>query len=55
MDRKGQKPQKAELSKQEAIKRTSKALDEIINGEIIIKVQGGKPIWVDKFERERVG
>lgn len=30
-------------------------MDQIQYGEIIIKVQGGKPIWVDKYERERVG
>ncbi|NPV52187.1 MAG: DUF2292 domain-containing protein [Firmicutes bacterium] len=55
MDKKEQKIQRIELSKQETIRRILKALDEITNGEITIKVQGGKPIWVDKFERERVG
>lgn len=44
-----------ELSRQEALKRVSKALTEVVNGEVTIKIQGGKPIWVDKFERERVG
>src|SRR5690625_2491262 len=45
----------ANISKNEAIERVSKALDEIQFGEIIIKIQGGKPIFVDKYERERVG
>lgn len=36
----------------EAVK---KALDEVKYGEIIIKMQDGKPVWVDKYERERVG
>lgn len=29
-----------------------KALDEVKYGEIIIKMQDGKPVWVDKYERE---
>lgn len=36
----------------EAVKR---ALEEVKYGEIIIKMQDGKPVWVDKYERERVG
>lgn len=43
------------VSKEETLRRVSRALDQIQYGEIIIKVQGGKPIWVDKYERERVG
>lgn len=43
------------VSKDEVLQRVSRALDQIQYGEIIIKVQGGKPIWVDKYERERVG
>ena len=39
----------------EALKRTEAALESIQYGEIIIKVQNGKPIFVDKYERERVG
>jgi hypothetical protein len=35
----------------EAVK---KALDIVKYGEIIIKMQDGKPVWVDKYERERV-
>lgn len=45
----------ANISKDEVLQRVSAALDQIQYGEIIIKVQGGKPIWVDKYERERVG
>jgi len=30
-------------------------LDDVNYGEINIKVQGGKPIWVDVIKRERVG
>jgi len=33
----------------EAVK---KALGEIKYSEIIIKMQDGKPVWVDKYERE---
>ena len=44
-----------DLSKTDVLERVSKALDQIRYGEIVIKVQGGKPIWVDKYERERVG
>lgn len=44
-----------ELSVREALKRVEEALKSIKYGEIIIKVQNGKPIFVDKYERERVG
>lgn len=30
-------------------------LSDLQYGEIVIKVQGGKVIWVDKHERERLG
>jgi len=43
------------ISKDDVLERVSRALDQIQYGEIIIKVQGGRPIWVDKYERERVG
>lgn len=43
------------VSKEETLRRVSRALDQIQYGEIIIKIQGGKPIWVDKYERSRVG
>lgn len=39
----------------EALKRVEAALKSIKFGEITIKVQNGKPIFVDKYERERVG
>lgn len=45
----------ANISKKEVLERVSRALDQIQFGEIVIKVQGGKPVWVDKYERERVG
>lgn len=40
---------------EDAVQRVRKALGQIRYGEVIIKVEAGKPIWVDKFERERVG
>jgi hypothetical protein len=43
------------LSIREALTRVEEALKTIKYGEIIIKVQNGKPIFVDKYERERVG
>ena len=39
----------------EALKKVEQALKSMKYGEIIIKVQNGKPIFVDKYERERVG
>ncbi|MGE5584072.1 MAG: hypothetical protein ACM309_00810 [Bacillota bacterium] len=44
-----------DISRKEALRRVERAMDQVVNGEIIIKMQGGKPIWVDKYERERVG
>lgn len=44
-----------EMSKQEAIKRVSAALDTIRYGEVVVKIQGGKPILVERREQERVG
>lgn len=32
-----------------------KALSNLQFGEVVIKVQGGKVIWIDKYERERIG
>lgn len=43
------------LSISEAVRKVEEALKSIKYGEIIIKVQNGKPIFVDKYERERVG
>lgn len=47
--------QSIELSVDEAVRRVRKALAEIQYGKIEIKVEAGKPIWVVKEERERVG
>jgi hypothetical protein len=43
------------LSIEEALRKVRKGLEQIKYGEIIVKVENGKPIWVDKYERERVG
>lgn len=43
------------MSISETLKKVEEALKFIKYGEIIIKVQNGKPIFVDKYERERVG
>ncbi len=47
------------LSRQEALERITRALDEFAQGErfgeITIRLQAGKVIWVDQFIRERVG
>ncbi len=44
-----------ELSKKEVLAAVIRALEQIQYGEIIIKIQAGKPIFVDRYERERVG
>lgn len=54
-DCRNKKETSGNISKQEVLRRVAQALDQIQFGEIVIKVQGGKPIWVDKHERERVG
>ncbi|NPV44259.1 MAG: hypothetical protein HPY70_09850 [Firmicutes bacterium] len=46
--------------KELSIKETLKAVEEAIkkinySGQVIIKVQGGKPIFVDYYDRVRVG
>lgn len=46
---------KVDISRKEELRRVERAMDQVVNGEIIVKMQGGKPIWVDKYERERVG
>lgn len=43
------------LSIQQTLKKVELALKQVQYGEVIIKIQNGKPIFVDKFERERVG
>lgn len=40
---------------EQLLEKIVKALDGLQYGEVIIKVQGGKVIWVDRHERERVG
>ena len=47
--------EKVTLSIEAALASVRKALSGIRYGEVIIKVEGGKVIWVDKHERERVG
>jgi hypothetical protein len=44
-----------ELSRQEAIRRVLKAMDVCAFGDITIKMQNGKPVFVDVIYRERVG
>jgi len=43
-----------ELSREEALRRVTRALEEVEYGEIIVKVQAGKVMWVDRYERQRV-
>ncbi|MGE5482478.1 MAG: hypothetical protein ACM3VX_06180 [Bacteroidota bacterium] len=47
------------ISRHEALERITRALDEFERGErfgeITIRLQAGKVIWVDQFIRERVG
>ena len=47
--------QSVQISKQEALRRVAHALDTIRYGEIVIKIQGGKPIFVERRDQERVG
>ena len=44
-----------DMSIEQALQRVRKGLEQIRYGEIVIKVENGKPVWVDKHERERVG
>lgn len=53
--RKVDRTQAVTLSIEDAVSRVRKALTEIGYGEVVVKVEAGKPIWVDKHERERVG
>jgi hypothetical protein len=39
----------------EVLDKVTQALQDLRFGEVIIKVQGGKVIFVDRHERERVG
>lgn len=40
---------------EEVLQRVRRALEGLEYGEVVLKVQGGKVIWVDRYERERVG
>jgi len=37
------------------LQKVAKALEGLEYGEVVIKVQGGKVVFVDRYERERVG
>ena len=39
----------------EVLYKVAKALEGLEYGEVVIKVQGGKVVFVDRYERERVG
>lgn len=43
------------LSIEAALASVRKALEGLRYGEVVVKVEGGKVIWVDRHERERVG
>lgn len=44
-----------DANKIEALGRVARGTAEVQYGDIIIKMQAGKVVWVDKYERERVG
>lgn len=48
-------PDSKESSKDEALRRVKEALNRVKYGEIIVKIQAGKPIHVESVNRERVG
>ena len=39
----------------DVLQKVAKALEGLEYGEVVIKVQGGKVVFVDRYERERVG
>lgn len=43
------------ISHEEALRRVAEALKTLRFGEITVKVEQGKTIWVDVHERYRVG
>ena len=47
--------EKNESSIEEALRRVRAALEGMRYGEVVVKVQAGKVVWVDRYERERVG
>lgn len=46
---------KTKAAREEAIRKVREALEQMRYGEIIIKVNNGVPVYVDKQERVRVG
>lgn len=54
-DRTLPKSANTELSKAEALRKVAEAMEIVRFGEIIVKMQGGKPVFVDVLMRERVG
>lgn len=38
-----------------ALLSVAQAMTSVQYGEITVKMQGGKPVWVDSVKRERVG
>lgn len=46
---------KTKSAREEAIKKVREALEQMRYGEVIIKVNDGVPVYVDKHERVRVG
>ena len=46
---------KSMLSREEVLTEVTKALEAVQYGEIIIKMENGKPIWIDIHEKKRVG
>ena len=49
------KQQSKQQNIDEVLHKVAKALAGLEFGEVVIKVQGGKVIFVDRHERERVG
>ncbi len=39
----------------DALSKVARGISELQYGEVTVKIQAGKVVWVDKFERERVG
>lgn len=48
-------PQNLSYRVEDVLQRVRKALDGLEFGEVVLKVQGGKVVFVDRYERERVG
>ncbi len=44
-----------ELSRTEALRLVAEAMKLVRFGEIVVKMQNGKPVFVDALSRERVG